>query len=75
MVIWASEERVHEMLCRSVAIEFDNRMLQVKKQLREIADGFSTAFPLLYSKFIREEISGQTERGRPNPLAMECPAK
>jgi hypothetical protein len=38
--------------------EFDNRMLHVKKQLREIADGFSTAFPLLYSKFIREEISG-----------------
>jgi hypothetical protein len=54
------------MLCRPFANEFDNRMLQMKKQLRGNRVGFCTAFPLLYSKFIREEISGHTERGRPN---------
>ena len=44
VVIRASEERVHEMLCRSLCIEFDNRMLQVKKQLRVVACGFSSQF-------------------------------
>ncbi|HEX4577681.1 MAG TPA: hypothetical protein VH117_10040, partial [Edaphobacter sp.] len=29
--------------------EFDNRMLQVKKQLRVDAGGFERSFPLLYS--------------------------
>jgi len=49
VVIWASGERVHEMLCRSLAIEFDNRMLQVKKQLRVGMAGLVRSFPLLYS--------------------------
>ena len=33
VVIRASGERVHEMLCSGFRGEFDNRMLQVKKQL------------------------------------------
>jgi hypothetical protein len=49
---------VHEMLCRSRANEFDNRMLQVKKQLRVVACGLVRSFPLLYSKLIREENYG-----------------
>ena len=65
MVIWASGERVHEMLCRSLAIEFDNRMLQVKKQLRVGACGLVRSFPLLYSMFIREENYGQTNADSP----------
>jgi hypothetical protein len=35
-------------------------MLQVKKQLQRNACRFDEGFPLLYSKFIREEIYGQT---------------
>ena len=65
MVIRASEERVHEMLCRSHANEFDNRMLQVKKQLRVGASGLVRSFPLLYSKFIRAENHGQTNADSP----------
>jgi len=34
VVIFAKHTTVHEMLCRSRANQFDNRMLQVKKQLR-----------------------------------------
>ena len=45
--------------------EFDNRMLQVKKQLRVGAGGLVQSFPLLYSKFIREEIYGQTNADSP----------
>jgi hypothetical protein len=63
VVIRTSEEHVHEMLCRSRANEFDNRMLQVKKQLGS-AESF---FPLLYSKFIRDEKIRAFKRGRPNP--------
>jgi len=74
VVILASEERVHEMLCRSLANEFDNRMLQVKKQLRVVAGGLELSFPLLYSKFIRDEISGRPTR-TPQPPAAERPAK
>jgi len=33
VVIFTQRATVHEMLCRWRAIEFDNRMLQVKKQL------------------------------------------
>jgi hypothetical protein len=51
---------MHDMLCRRRANQFDNRMLQVKKQLQRNACGFDEGFPLLYSKFIREEIYGQT---------------
>ena len=65
MVIRTSEERVHEMLCRPRVSEFDNRMLQVKKQLRVVACGLVRSFPLLYSKFIREENYGQTNAGSP----------
>ena len=65
MVIRASGDRVHEMLCRAIANEFDNRMLQVKKQLRVDACGLVRSFPLLYSKFIREEIYGQTNADSP----------
>jgi hypothetical protein len=36
---------------------FDNRMLQMKKQLRAVDDGFLLAFPLLYSIFPKEEFS------------------
>jgi hypothetical protein len=45
--------------------EFDNRMLQVKKQLRVDAGGFERSFPLLYSKLIREENDGQTNADSP----------
>jgi hypothetical protein len=65
VVILASEERVHEMLCRSLAIEFDNRMLQVKKQLRVGACGLVRSFPLLYSVIIREKLCGQTNADSP----------
>jgi hypothetical protein len=66
---------MHEILCRWFGGRFDNRMLQMKKQLRGNAVGFCTAFPLLYSKFIREEISGQSRHGRAQPPATDCPAK
>ncbi|MCU1249964.1 MAG: hypothetical protein JWQ49_2993 [Edaphobacter sp.] len=56
---------MHEMLCRPLAIEFDNRMLQVKKQLRVEACRFVPSFPLLYSKFIREKNYGQTNADSP----------
>jgi hypothetical protein len=65
VVIQARRERVHEMLCRSFASRFDNRMLQKKKQLRWIASGFDTRFPLIYSKFIRDDFFGHPQRGRP----------
>ena len=39
----------------------------MKKQLRGNASGFCTAFPLLYSKFIRDEnFRARSKRGRPN---------
>ena len=65
MVIRASGERVHEMLCRPRANEFDNRMLQVKNQLRVDVCGLVRSFPLLYSKFIRDENYGQTNVDSP----------
>ena len=65
MVIFTQRTAMHEMLCRSYAIEFDNRMLQVKKQLRVGACGLVRSFPLLYSKFIRDENYGQTNAGSP----------
>ena len=74
VVIKASAERVHEMLCRPDAIEFDNRMLQVKKQLRVGACGLVRSFPLLYSMLISEEIYGQTNADSPPP-AKERSAK
>jgi hypothetical protein len=40
-------------------------MLQVKNQLRVGAGGLVRSFPLLYSKFIREEIYGQTIAAAP----------
>ena len=60
VVIFAQSTAVHEMLCRWRANEFDNRMLQVKKQLRGEARGLVRSFPLLYSMFIRDENYGQT---------------
>jgi hypothetical protein len=57
---------MHEMLCRPLAIEFDNRMLQVKKQLRVEAGGLVPSFPLLYSKFIRGKKLRADQRGLPN---------
>jgi len=60
VVIPMQSGAVHEMLGRSHANQFDNRMLQVKNQLRVGACGLIRSFPLLYSKFIREEIYGQT---------------
>jgi hypothetical protein len=65
VVIFTQRATVHEMLCRSRAIEFDNRMLQVKKQLRVGACGFDRSFPLLYSEFIRDENYGQTNADSP----------
>jgi hypothetical protein len=56
---------MHEMLGRRRANQFDNRMLQVKKQLRVEARGLVRSFPLLYSKFIREENYGQTKADSP----------
>jgi hypothetical protein len=46
---------------------FDNRMLQVKKQLRAAGHEFCRAFPLLYSIFPKEEFSGRSHRGRSQP--------
>jgi hypothetical protein len=40
-------------------------MLQVKKQLRAGACGLVRSFPLLYSKFIRDENYGQTTADSP----------
>ena len=45
VVILVQSDAVHEMLCRPRANEFDNRMLQVKKQLGRV----ESFFPLLYS--------------------------
>jgi hypothetical protein len=56
---------MHEMLCWVRAIEFDNRMLHVKKQLRVGACGLVRSSPLLYSVFIREKICGQTNADSP----------
>ena len=56
---------VHEMLCSVFIDQFDNRMLQEKKQLRGNACGLVHSFPLLYSKNIKEEICGQTNAGSP----------
>jgi hypothetical protein len=44
---------------------FDNRMLQVKKQLRVGACGLVRSFPLLYSVIIREKLCGQTNADSP----------
>ena len=57
--------RMHEMLCWVRGNEFDNRMLQVKKQLRVGACGLVRSFPLLYSKLIRDENYGQTNADSP----------
>ena len=65
MVIFAKHTTVHEMLCRSRANQFDNRMLQVKKQLRVGVGGLVRSFPLLYSKIIREKNYGQTNADSP----------
>ena len=65
VVIFTQRTTMHEMLCRSWAIEFDNRMLQVKKQLRAVACGLVRSFPLLYSKLIGDENYGQTNAGSP----------
>jgi hypothetical protein len=54
--------------------EFDNRMLQEKNQLREKACGLVRGFPLLYSKFIREEFYGQTRAEAP-PAGYETPGE
>ena len=65
VVIFTQPTTMHEMLCRSRANEFDNRMLQVKKQLRVGACGLVRSFPLLYSEFIRDEKHGQTNADSP----------
>ena len=49
MVNPAETRAVHEMLCRRNVNEFDNRMLQVKNQLRVSVAGLVRSFPLLYS--------------------------
>jgi hypothetical protein len=74
VVIQASRERMHEMLCSPIANEFDNRMLQEKNQLRAASHRFDRTFPLIYSKFIREEISGITDADAPT-ADYERPAK
>ncbi len=57
---------MHEMLCRADAFDrFDNRMLQVKNQLRGIPCGLVRRFPLLYSMLIRDENYGQTNADSP----------
>ena len=48
-----------------MATKFDNRMLQVKKQLQRNACWFDEGFPLLYSEFIRDENYGQTDADSP----------
>jgi hypothetical protein len=63
---------VHEMLCRLHADQFDNRMYHEKNQLRENASGLVRGFPLLYSKFIREEIYGQTNADSPTADLKTC---
>jgi hypothetical protein len=65
VVIFTQRTTMHEMLCRSRANQFDNRMLQVKKQLRVEACGLVRSFPLLYSELIREENYGQTNADSP----------
>jgi hypothetical protein len=65
VVILVQSDAVHEMLCRPRANEFDNRMLQVKNQLRGSACGLVRSFPLLYSNFISEENYGQTNADSP----------
>jgi hypothetical protein len=65
VVIFTQRATVHEMLCRSRANEFDNRMSQLKKQLRVGACGLVHSFPLLYSEFIRDEKYGQTKADSP----------
>jgi hypothetical protein len=57
---------MHEMLCWVRGNEFDNRMLQVKKQLRVGACGLVRSFPLLYSVFIRDKKLRADRRGLPN---------
>jgi hypothetical protein len=66
---------MHEMLCSPIANEFDNRMLQEKNQLRAASHRFDRTFPLIYSKFIREENYGQNQTRTPQPLATERPEK
>jgi hypothetical protein len=65
VVIFTERTTMHEMLCSTSTSQFDNRMLQVKKQLRVRACGLVRSFPLLYSKFIREENYGQTNADSP----------
>jgi hypothetical protein len=65
VVMLTQRTTMHEMLCWVRAIEFDNRMLQVKIQLRVGACGLVRSFPLLYSVLIREKNYGQTNAGSP----------
>jgi hypothetical protein len=62
---------MHEMLCWVRGNEFDNRMLQVKKQLRVGACSLVRSSPLVYSVFIREKMRadqcGLPNRRRPTP--------
>ena len=67
-MLWSflpNEPMMHEMLGRWRANQFDNRMLQVKKQLRVGASGLVRSFPLLYSEFIKDEKYGQTNADSP----------
>jgi hypothetical protein len=75
VVIDASAECVHEMLCRGFANRFDNRMLQVKNQLRGNPCGLVRRFPLLYSKNINDEKYGQTNADAPNRWLTNAGAK
>jgi hypothetical protein len=62
---------MHEMLCSHFGSEFDNRMLQVKKQLG-IAESF---FPLLYSKFLRDGFYGHIQTRTPPTAGHGTPGK
>jgi hypothetical protein len=75
VVIQASRERMHEMLCREFANEFDNRMLQEKNQLRAASHRFDRTFPLIYSKLIRKEIYGQKPNADAPTVGHGTPGK
>jgi hypothetical protein len=62
------------MLCSVLAVQFDNRMLQEKNQLRGNACGLVRSFPLLYSKNIKEEICGQTNADSPTAGSRDSAA-
>jgi hypothetical protein len=71
VAIWDESGEMHEMLCSRFESEFDNRMLQVKKQLGD-AESF---FPLLYSKFISDEFYGHLQTRTPQPPATKRAAQ